>query len=112
MPLYEIISLIGFILGTTLHIVLSILIVQRQHKTRSEFVFLFLVISVAMWHLGNTVSLFRLILFQKEISGVEIVADAISYTGIGLMPSLLLHTSLLFLFDNRPHIKKPYQRLI
>ncbi len=112
MPIYEIISLIGFILGSLLHIVLSILIVQRRHKTRSEFVFLFLVISVAMWHLGNTVSLFSFILFQKEISGVEIIADTISYAGIGFMPSLLLHTALLFLFDNRPHIKNTYQRLI
>jgi signal transduction histidine kinase len=112
MPIFEIISLIGFILGSILHIVLSILIVQRQHKTRSEFVFLFLVISVAMWHLGNTVSLFSFILFQKEIVGVAIIADTISYVGIGFMPSLLLHTALLFLFDNKPHIKKPYQRLI
>ena len=81
MPLYEIISLIGFILGTTLHIVLSILIVQRKHKTRSELVFLFLVISVAMWHFGNTVSLFSFILFGRKIQSVDFVADAISYGG-------------------------------
>src|SRR3990170_8807416 len=112
MPLYEIISLIGFILGTILHIVLSILIVQRKHKTRSELVFLFLVISVAMWHFGNAVYLFSFILFGKGIPSVSIIADAISYTGIGFMPSLLLHTAVLFLFESKPHIGKTVQRLI
>ena len=112
MPLYEIISLIGFILGTILHIVLSILIIQRKHKTRSELVFLFLVMSVAMWHFGNAVSLFSFILFGKEISSVELVADSISYAGIGFMPSLLLHTAVSFLFESKPHIKKSLQRLI
>ena len=112
MPRYEIISLIGFILGTTLHIVLSILIVQRKHKTRSELVFLFLVISVAMWHFGNAVSSFSFILFGKGIPSVNLVADSISYAGIGFMPSLLLHTAVLFLFESRPQIKKNLQRLI
>ena len=112
MPLYEIISLIGFILGTILHIVLSILIVQRKQKTRSELVFLFLVISVAMWHFGNAVSLFSLILFGKDIPPVSLVADAISYGGIGFMPSLLLNTAVLFLFESKPHFKKSVQRLI
>lgn len=112
MPLYEIISLIGFILGTTLHIVLSILIVQRKHKTRSELVFLFLVISVAMWHFGNAVSLFSFILFGRKIQSVDLVADAISYGGIGFMPSLLLHTAVLFLFESKPQIKRFLQQLI
>ncbi len=112
MPLYEIISLIGFILGTILHIVLSVLIVQRRHKTRSELVFLFLVISVAMWHFGNAVSVFSFILFGKEVPVVDLVSNAISYSGIGFMPSLLLHTAVLFLFEGMPGIQKTRQRLI
>ncbi|MCF6147790.1 MAG: hypothetical protein E3K37_03935 [Candidatus Kuenenia sp.] len=112
MPLYEIISLIGFILGTILHIVLSVLIVQRKHKTRSEFVFQFLVISVAMWHFGNTVYLFSAILFGKNIFPVIFVADAISYAGIGFMPSLLLHTAVLFLYENGLNINRSLQKII
>lgn len=112
MPLYEIISLIGFILGTILHVVLSVLIVQRPQKTRSELVFLFLVISVALWHFGNAVSLFSFLLFGRDIPSVSLVADAISYGGIGFMPSLLLHTAVLFLFESKPYIKKSVQRLI
>ncbi len=112
MPLYEIIALIGFVLGTILHAVLSILIIQRKHKTRSEWIFLFLVISVAMWHFGNAVSLFSFILFGRNISSVNLVADAISYTGIGFMPSLLLHTAVLFLFESKPHIKRLLQQII
>ncbi|MDR4507168.1 MAG: ATP-binding protein [Candidatus Brocadiaceae bacterium] len=112
MPLYEIISLIGFILGTILHIVLSILIVQRKHKTGSELIFLFLVISVALWHFGNSVSLFSFILFGKHLSSADFVADAISYVGIGFMPSLLLHTAVLFLLESRPQIKHYSRKLI
>lgn len=112
MPLYEIISLIGFILGTILHIVLSILIVQRKHKTRSELIFLFLVISVAMWHFGNTISLFSFMLFGRSIQSVNLIADAVSYGGIGFMPSLLLHTAVLFLFESNPRMKKFLQRFI
>lgn len=112
MPLYEIISLIGFILGTILHIVLSILIVQRKHKTRSELIFLFLVISVALWHFGNTISLSSFILFGRNIQSVDLVADAISYGGIGFMPSLLLHTAVLFFFESKPRMKKVLQRII
>ena len=105
MPLYEIISLIGFILGTILHIVLSILIVQRKQKTRSELIFLFLVISVAMWHFGNAVSLFSFILFGRKIQSVDLIADAISYGGIGFMPSLLLHTAVLFFLKANLRLK-------
>ncbi|MGQ3684392.1 MAG: ATP-binding protein [Candidatus Loosdrechtia sp.] len=112
MPIYEIISLIGFILGTILHIVLSILIVQRKQKTQSEFVFLFLVISVALWHFGNTVYLFSSLLFGKDIPHIGLVSDSISYIGIGFMPSLLLHTAILFLFESKPHIKKSLKRFI
>lgn len=95
MHLYEIISLIGFILGTILHIVLSILIVQRKHKTRSELIFLFLVISVAMWHFGNTISLFSFLLFGKNLFLVNFIAETISYAGIGFMPSLLDRKSVV-----------------
>lgn len=112
MPLYEIISIIGFIVGTILHIVLSVLIGQRKHKKRSEFIFQFLVISVAMWHLGNTVYLFSSILFDKNLFPVNFIADAISYAGIGLMPSLLLHTAISFLYENGFTIRRSLQKLI
>lgn len=112
MPLYEIISLIGFILGTILHMVLSILIVQRKHKTGSELIFLFLVISVAMWHFGNTISLFSFILFGRKVTSVDLIADAISYGGIGFMPSLLLHTAVLFLFESKPRMKRLLRQVI
>jgi len=65
-----------------------------------------------MWHFGNAVSSFSFILFGKGIPSVNLVADSISYAGIGFMPSLLLHTAVLFLFESRPQIKKNLQRLI
>ena len=40
MTLIEIVALVGFILGSILHTILSILIIQRKNKKGSELVFL------------------------------------------------------------------------
>ncbi|MGR3309475.1 MAG: ATP-binding protein [Candidatus Brocadiales bacterium] len=111
MSLYEIISLIGFLLGTILHSVLSVLIVQRKDKTSSEIVFLFLVISVAMWNLGNSISLFSLMLFGRNIPSISYLADAVAYIGIGFMPSLLLHTATAFLFESARYAERSQRQL-
>lgn len=106
MTLIEIVALIGFILGAILHTVLSILIIQRRNKKGSELVFLYLVISVAMWHYGNVISLFSLMLFGKNIPVINQSSNAVACLGMGTMPSLLLHTSLLFLLESGWKIKK------
>ncbi|GJQ60088.1 MAG: hypothetical protein D8M57_15930 [Candidatus Scalindua sp. AMX11] len=109
MTLHEIVAIIGFILGSILHTVLSILIVQRKNKKSSELVFLFLVISVAMWHYGNALFLCGLMLFGENIPVITQLSNAIACTGMGIMPSLLLHTSVLFLFENGWSIKKRHR---
>ncbi|MFQ5964263.1 MAG: ATP-binding protein [Candidatus Scalinduaceae bacterium] len=106
MTLIEIVALIGFILGSILHTVLSILIVQRKNKKGSELVFLCLVISVAMWHYGNAVSLFSIMLFGKNIYVITQSSNAVASAGMGLMPSLLMHTAILFLLESGWNIKK------
>jgi hypothetical protein len=106
MSINEIVVLIGFILGSSLHTVLSILIVQRKNKKGSELVFLFLVISVAMWHYGNAISLFTIMLLGKNIPLINQLSSAVACMGMGLMPSLLLHTAVLFLLESGWNIKK------
>ena len=106
MLINEIVVLIGFILGSILHTVLSILIVQRKNKKGSELVFLFLVISVAMWHYGNAISLFSIMLLGKNIPLINQLSSAVACVGMGLMPSLLLHTAILFLLESGWNIKK------
>jgi signal transduction histidine kinase len=106
MSINEIVVLIGFILGSILHTVLSILIVQRKNKKGSELVFLFLVISVAMWHYGNAISLFSIMLLGKNIPLINQLSSAVACMGMGLMPSLLLHTAILFLLESGWNIKK------
>ncbi len=106
MTLIEIVALIGFILGAILHTVLSILIIQRRNKKGSELVFLFLVISVAMWHYGNVISLFSVMLFGKDIPVINQSSNAVACFGMGIIPSLLLHTSLLFLLESGWKIKR------
>ena len=106
MTFIEIVALIGFILGSILHTVLSIFIVQRENKKGSELVFLFLVISVAAWHYGNAISLFSIMLFGKNIPLINQLSSDFAYTGMGVMPSLLLHTAILFLLESGWKIKK------
>ncbi len=106
MTFIEIVALIGFILGSILHTVLSILIVQRKNKKGSELVFLFLVISVAAWHYGNAISLFSIMLFGKNIPIINQLSSDFAYIGMGVMPSLLLHTAILFLLESGWEIKK------
>ena len=106
MTFIEIVALVGFILGSILHTILSILIIQRKNKKGSELVFLFLVISVAMWHYGNVISLFSLMLFGKNIPIINQSSNAVACMGMGLTPSLLLHTALLFLLESGRKIRK------
>ncbi|MBZ0107134.1 MAG: GHKL domain-containing protein [Candidatus Scalindua rubra] len=106
MTLIEIVALVGFILGSILHTILSILIIQRKNKKGSELVFLFLVISVAMWHYGNVISLFSLMLFGKNVPIINQSSNAVACMGMGVTPSLLLHTALLFLLESGRKIKK------
>jgi len=94
MQLYEIVSLTGFLAGSVLHVVLLALIYQRKNKTPSELAFFFLVVTVAMWNVGNTISIFSLMLFGRSVSPINYVADAVAYIGVGLIPSLLLHKAL------------------
>ena len=106
MTFIEIVALIGFILGSILHTVLSVFIVQRKNKKGSELVFLFLVISVAAWHYGNAISLFSIMLFGKNIPIINQLSSDFAYMGMGVMPSLLLHTAILFLLESGWKIKK------
>src|SRR3989338_6360960 len=99
MSLYEIVSLTGFLVGSVLHGVLLGLIYQRKNKTPSERAFMFLVFAVAMWHAGNAISVFSLVLFGKNIPSISYVADAIAYVSIGFIPSLLLYTSILYMVE-------------
>lgn len=106
MALTEIVALIGFILGSILHTFLLVLIIQRKNKKGSELIFLCLVISVAMWHYGNAISLFSLMLFGKTIPAINLVPNIISFVGMVLMPSLLLHTALSFLLESGWSVKR------
>ena len=67
---------------------------------------MFLVISVAMWHYGNVISLFSLMLFGKDVPIINQSSNAVACMGMGVTPSLLLHTALLFLLESGRKIGK------
>jgi hypothetical protein len=106
MTFIEIVALIGFILGSILHTVLSVFIVQRKNKKGSELVFLFLVISVAAVALWQCYFTFSIMLFGKNIPIINQLSSDFAYMGMGVVPSLLLHTAILFLLESGWKIKK------
>src|SRR3972149_4125293 len=112
MQLYEIVSLTGFLAGSVLHVVLIATVTTRKNKTPSELAFFFLVVTVAMWNVSNTISIFSLMLFGRSVSPINYVADAVAYIGVGLIPSLLLHTATLYLTERGLHMSKRLQGFI
>lgn len=112
MPLYDVVSLTGFLVGSVLHVILLSLIYHRKNKTPSEWAFFFLVVTVTMWNVGNAISVFSLMLFGRSVSSINYVADAVAYVGIGFIPSLLLHTATLYLTERGMRLSKRLQGFI
>lgn len=112
MPLYDIISLTGFMVGSVLHVVLLSLIYHRKNKTPSEMAFFFLVVAVTMWNVGNAISVFSLMFFGRSVSSINYVADAMAYIGVGFIPSLLLHMAVLYVTERGMRISKRLQGFI
>ncbi len=112
MPLYDIVSLTGFMVGSVLHVFLLGLIYQRKNKTPSEMAFFFLVVSVTMWNVGNTISIFSMMLLGRNVPSIYYVADTAAYIGIGFIPSLLLHTATLYLTERGMRMSKKLQGFI
>ncbi len=94
MPIYNIITLLGFGFGTALTIVLLSLSVKKMPKRYDDYAFGVVMISCVLWHGGNFLALLLEMLFGSVVSEGAKIALGFGYFGLAAMPSALLHVHL------------------
>ncbi|MBN1465920.1 GAF domain-containing protein [candidate division KSB1 bacterium] len=101
MPFYDIITLVGFGFGVALSVTLFTLSMQRMPKRAIDVAFGILFLSFILWFGGQFLSLLVDLLFgsvaQLEVKTLVII----SYAGLTLTPSSLLHIQLASLQSAR-----------
>jgi signal transduction histidine kinase len=95
--LFHLVPLFGYMLGTALHTLIAALVMARKQKRPSEKVFLFLVISVGVWHAGNLVALVLQRFSGGEWTILAQLSKAVAFLGLAAFPALLVHTHVAFL---------------
>jgi len=105
MFLYEIVELIGFLLGTTLHAALLGSMIRRK-RARQDIVFLGLVVSVLMWHAGWFATLSARVITGERITFPVDIFGLVAAMGMLLMPTLLVHTLIVFFLQRRGRMRR------
>ena len=94
MSLLDILKLVGFATGATLHLYMCWLLVRQRGFREPGRVILTLGICVGAWHLGNFGATIYELLGTNGMLWWLKVANEMAYLALGLMPPLLLHTHL------------------
>jgi len=97
MSLLEVLQLVGYSMGATLTLWMSVLLArQRRALERVERVLLALAVGIGLWHASNLLLTLRALLGldPQHWSGVLRAADTLAVTSITLSYSLLLHVHL------------------
>jgi signal transduction histidine kinase len=97
MSLLEVLQLVGYSMGATLTLWMSVLLArQRRAFERAERVLLALAVCIGLWHASNLLLTLRALLGleAQSWSGLLRVADTLAVTSITLAYSLLLHVHL------------------
>jgi signal transduction histidine kinase len=97
--LLDIATLIVYVAGAVLHVVLFYEVLRRPRKRRSEVLLMFLGLAAGMWFLGNTLSKLGEVLFVRGSPLLGMTSDVIRSIGIGFVPSLLIHMAFLFFVE-------------
>ena len=98
--LLHLVPLIGYLFGTAIHTLIATLVTVRKQKRPSERIFLFLVIAMLLWNLGNLVSLVLRGVAHDQWTFLAELARSIAFLGLAAVPALLVHTHLAFLRDS------------
>ena len=98
--LFQLIPLLGYLIGTALHTLIATLVMVRKQKRPSEKIFLFLVIAVGVWHSGNLIALVLQGLTHGGWTFFAQLAKAVAFLGLAAFPALLVHTHVAFLSES------------
>ncbi len=101
MPLFDILTLIGFGFGTALAVVLLILSLQYRPKRAVDAGFAVLFLSIILWFGGNFIAVCSTLLFGTVAAGAAKLFNATAYLGLAFAPSALLHIQVVARYSGR-----------
>ncbi|UCF35387.1 MAG: hypothetical protein JSU96_11080 [Acidobacteriota bacterium] len=89
-------GLVGFFIGVLLHVFLLSIVVKRPRKERFEKVLIALLLALLTWYAGSFVALLLRQMDLSKVAPALVWFDAVSFTSLGLLPALLLHTNWVY----------------
>jgi signal transduction histidine kinase len=110
----EILMLVGFSTGAVLHLYIARLIARREELWGPEPTFVVLGTVLGLWHVGNLLSAFPLILGIDHINIFLRVAYTLSFACLAFLPATLAHTHVAFWGwrDDYKRIKPRFVRFV
>jgi signal transduction histidine kinase len=100
MPLFDILTVLGFGFGTALSIILFTLSMQRMPKRAVDFAFGILFLSIILWFGGNFMAVLVDLLFGSVAAAEIKILTLIAYFGLSVTPSSLLQIQITNLMNS------------
>jgi signal transduction histidine kinase len=100
MPLFDILTVLGFGFGAALSIILFTLSMQRMPKRAVDLAFGILFLSIILWFGGNFMAVLVDLLFGSVAGGEIKILTLIAYFGLSVTPSSLLHIQITNLMNS------------
>lgn len=94
---YDVIIMLGFFVGMILYAVLTGEIVKRQNKLMHEYIFLFMVVVLTLWHGFQFFALLIKQVFGRQAQDVYTEMRYLSLYSIVFLPALMVHVHASFL---------------
>lgn len=102
LSLQEAIQIAGYSLGTILHLLLLWLFIRRHRRRPGESLFAGFVCAVGLWNFGQFLATFFHVLLRNDVpTPLLVVCDLLAYSGLALIPSTLLHTLGLLVYERK-----------
>ena len=92
---FEMIRTAGWLVGTLLHGLLLVVLIEGRRKRGTALAYSWLIGSVLLWHLGNLVVAFLGELTGNKLPTVLLAATILAVIGFSLLPSALIHTAVV-----------------
>lgn len=96
MAVYNFINILGFGFGSALTVIIFSLTLKKKPKHYDDYALGILLIACALWLGGNFLSLLNRALFGKVVLLETNILIVISYLGLAIIPSALLHALAAF----------------
>ena len=94
---YDVIIMLGFFVGTILYAVLTAEVLKRQNKLAHEYVFLFMMIILTLWHGFQFFALLIKQVFGRQAIEIYTELRYLSLYSIVFLPAVMVHIHSAFL---------------